>query len=298
MIGAVSLAHAESGRRYTSEDLQFLEDLANRIGLALDTATTFRQQTKLLTDVTAIAEAAQRAILAPLPARIGPITLSARYVSAAEEAHVGGDLYEVVLAFDRTRFLIGDVCGKGLPAVRTATIVMGEFRAAATQEPDLTTLAKRLDQQLRPWLDDKTFVTACLVDISPDGAYEAVSCGHPPPFHISGGGWQPVLLDPAPPLGLSYAPTPALGELRRGDRLLLYTDGLLEARLPTPDRQFFDPNTIQALAAHESFDRVLDTILHRLRASTSQQLRDDLALLLIGYEPPGPPVPATAPTSA
>jgi serine phosphatase RsbU (regulator of sigma subunit) len=289
VIGAVSLAHAESGRRYTSEDVRFLDDLASRIGLALDIATTFRQQRKLLTDVTAIAEAAQLAILAPLPPRIGPIWLSARYVSAAEEAHVGGDLYEVVLAFDQTRLLIGDVCGKGLPAVRTATMVMGEFRAAATQEPDLTALAKRLDQQLRPWLDDKTFVTACLVDINAQGGFDVVSCGHPPPFHISGHGWRAVLLDPAPPLGMSSAPTPAHGQLRVGDRLLLYTDGLLEARLPTPDRQFFDPDTLQTLAASEPFDRVLDTILDRLRASTSQQLRDDLALLLVGYQPSDTP---------
>lgn len=282
IIGALSLAHAESGRRYTSDDVRFVEDLASRIGLALDTATTLQHQTKLLTDVTAIAEAAQLAILAPLPPRLGPIALSARYVSAAEEAHVGGDLYEVVSAFDRIRLLIGDVCGKGLPAVRTATIVMGEFRSAATQEPQLGMLAKRLDQQLRPWLEDN-FVTACVVDLFPDGSFDAVSCGHPPPFLISGDGWQQVPLQPAPPLGLSRAPTVSHGQLQPGERLLLYTDGLLEAR--TPAGSFFDPDVLQSSAAHEPLDRVLDTILDRLRAGTSEHLRDDLALLLVGYEP-------------
>jgi serine phosphatase RsbU (regulator of sigma subunit) len=292
VIGAISMAHAESGRRYTAEDLTFLEDLARRIGLALDTATTFRRQSELLTDVTAIAEAAQLAILAPPPARIGAVRVSARYVSAAEAAHVGGDLYEVVPALDRLRLLVGDVRGKGLAAVRTATIVLGEFRSAATQEPDVRTLAKRLDQQLRPWLDDEEdFVTASLVDIGPDGAFEAVSCGHPPPFIISGDGWQPIGLDPAPPLGIGAAPAPARGQLGAGDRMLLYTDGLLEAR--TPDRRFFDPDELQGLAAHEAFDDVLDAMLVRLRAGTSEHLKDDLALLLIGYEPaqaspPGP----------
>jgi len=286
IIGAISLAHAESGRRYTSEDLRSLEDLASRIGLALDTATTFREQTKLLTDVIAVAEAAQLAILAPLPPRIGPVLLNASYVSASEEAHVGGDLYEVVPALDRVRLLIGDVRGKGLPAVRTATIVLGEFRSAATQEADLPALAKRLDQQLRPWLnDEEEFVTACLVDVCPDGSFDAVSCGHPPPFHISGDRWEPVLLEPAPPLGMSAAPTPARGRLRAGDRLLLYTDGLLEAR--TPSGPFFDPDALQAVAAHEPFGEVLGSILGHLRAGTSQHLQDDLALLLVGYDPGG-----------
>jgi serine phosphatase RsbU (regulator of sigma subunit) len=284
VLGAISLAHAESGRHYTPEDLHFLEDLAGRIGLALDTATTFRTQTARLTDVTAVAEAAQLAILAPLPARIGPVVLSARYVSAAEAAHVGGDLYEVVPALDRVRLLIGDVRGKGLPAVRTATIVLGEFRSAATQELGLHTLAKRLDQQLRPWLDsEEDFVTACLVDICLDGSFEAVSCGHPPPFHIDGDRWQRLQLDAAPPLGMSGAPVPLQGQLQAGDRLLLYTDGLLEARTPTG--KFFDPSALQTLAAHEPFDQVLDAMLRRLRASTSQHLQDDLALLLIGYDP-------------
>ncbi|WP_374969625.1 SpoIIE family protein phosphatase [Terrabacter sp. BE26] len=293
VIGAISLAHAESGRRFTSEDVRFLEDLARRIGLAMDTATTLSEQRDRLTDVTAIAEAAQLAILAPVPARVGSLRLSARYVSAAEEAQIGGDLYEVVPVEDRVRLLVGDVRGKGLPAVRTATVVLGEFRAAATQEPALPALAKRLDQQLRPWLDsEEDFVTACLIDIGPDGFFEAVSCGHPPPFHISGDGWQPIALDPAPPLGLGVEPTPGRGRLHRRDRLLLHTDGLLEAR--TAVGHFFDPDTLQVLAAHEPFEQVLDGMLQQLRANTSQRLQDDLALLLVGYDPSdaAPPGPA------
>lgn len=287
VLGAISLAHAEPGRHFTDEDVVFLEELARRIGLALDTATTFRQQSERLHDFTAIAEAAQLAI-APPPPRLGHLSLSARYVSAAEEAHVGGDLYEVVAALGRVRLLVGDVRGKGLAAVRTATIVLGEFRSAATQEPDVAALAKRLDQQLRPWLgDEEEFVTVTVVDIGVDGRYEAVSCGHPPPLHITGDGWRPVEVVPSPPLGLGAEPVPARGRLAVGDRMLLHTDGLLEARLP--DRSFFDPDRLPHLAAGEAFDHVLDAILGELRAATSEHLQDDLALLLAGYHPPADP---------
>ena len=284
ITGAISLAYAESGRRYSEEDLHFLEDVASLLGLALETATTVRKQAERLTDVMAIAEAAQLAILAPPPARIGPARLSARYLSAAEEAHVGGDFYEAIPTLGRVRLLIGDVRGKGLPAVRTATIVMGEFRSTASQEPDVQALAKRLDQQLRAWLvDDEEFVTACLVDLGPDGTYEAVSCGHPPPFHVSGKGWQPLDLEPAPPLGIGVDPVVTRGKLAPGDRLFLYTDGLLEAR--KPDGRFFDPDGLQSLAATEPFDSVLDAILQRLHETTSERLHDDLALFLAEYDP-------------
>ncbi|MFL6288183.1 MAG: SpoIIE family protein phosphatase [Actinomycetes bacterium] len=284
ITGAISLAYAESGRRYTEDDMQFLEDVASLLGLALETATTVRRQAERLTDVMAIAEAAQLAILAPPPARIGPARLSARYLSAAEEAHVGGDFYEASPTLGRVRLLIGDVRGKGLPAVRTATIVMGEFRSTASQEPDVQALAKRLDQQLRAWLvDDEEFVTACLVDLGPDGTYEAVTCGHPPPFHVSGGDWQPLELEPAPPLGIGVDPVVGRGRLAQGDRLFLYTDGLLEAR--KPDGHFFDPDELRSLAAREPFDSVLDAILRRLHEMTSERLRDDLALFLAEYDP-------------
>jgi serine phosphatase RsbU (regulator of sigma subunit) len=276
--------HGDSGRVFSAQDVALAEDLARRAAVSVETAEAFRAQSTRLADVLRVAEAAQHAILAQPPARVGAYALGARYISAAAEALVGGDMYEITEREGAVRLLIGDVRGKGLPAVRTATIVLGEFRSAATQEPDLHTLAKRLDQQLRPWLaTEEDFVTACLVDIAADGTFEVVSCGHPPPFHVAGGRWRPLTLDASPPLGMGLDPTPERGRLRAGERLLLYTDGLLEAR--TPDRRFFDPDALQVLAAHEPFDEVLDCILRELRAGTSEHLKDDLALLLVGYDP-------------
>jgi serine phosphatase RsbU (regulator of sigma subunit) len=285
VVGVLTLIHAESGRRYSEADRGFLDEVAHRVALALDTASTFEKQSERLADVLLVAEAAQRAILAPPPARIGPVTLSARYLSAAQEAQVGGDLYEVVAGPSSVRLLVGDVRGKGLSAVRTATVVLGEFRAAAAGDGDVAHVAREIDRRVVPYLlDDEEFVTCVLVDISYDGRFSVVSCGHPPPFLLTAdGGVGPVALDHAPPLGLGVDPAPTGGVLAAGDRLLLFTDGLIEAR--SPDGSFVDPLPFLPAVVDAGSDTALDRLLTSLIEAAGHALDDDLALLLACYDP-------------
>ncbi|MCW2833034.1 MAG: hypothetical protein JWN68_987 [Nocardioides sp.] len=292
VVGAVTLIHAESGRRYTEDDLTFLEEVAARVALALDTAATFEQQSERLAGVTLVAEAAQRAILALPPARIGPIALSARYLSAAVEAHVGGDLYEVVRGPSSVRLLVGDVRGKGLAAVRTATVVLGEFRAAAAGKGDVAQVAREIDRRIVPYLPDpEDFVTGVLVDIEHDGRFSVVSCGHPAPVVLTeGGGVEEVALEHSPPLGLGVDPVAAYGKLNPGDRMLLFTDGLIEARLP--DGGFIDPSPFLPWVGRSDFGSALDGLLAELYSAAGPSLGDDLALLLAAYDPHTGDVPA------
>ena len=285
VLGALTLIHAESGRRYSTDDLAFLEAVADRAALALDTAATFEEQSDRLAGVTLVAEAAQRAILAPPPPRIGPVALSARYVSATQEAHVGGDLYEVVSAGSTVRLLVGDVRGKGLSAVRTATVVLGEFRAAAAGTGDVAEVAREIDRRIVPYLPDpEDFVTGVLVDIEQDGRFSVVSCGHPAPVVLTDrGAVRPVELDHSPPLGLGVDPVATYGRLRPGDRLLLYTDGMIEARLPQGG--FIDPAPFLPSVGQSPFPSALDGLLRSLRQQAGSALGDDLALLLACYDP-------------
>jgi len=288
VVGAVSLIHAESGRRYAEEDLAFLEEVADRVALALDTAATFEQQSERLAGVTLVAEAAQRAILAPPPARTGTVALSARYLSAAVEAQVGGDLYEVVAGPSSVRLLVGDVRGKGLSAVRTATVVLGEFRAAAAGDGDVAHVACEIDLRTQPYLPDaEDFVTGVLVDIEDDGHFSALSCGHPAPVVLTAdGACEFVRLDHSPPLGLGgIDPVVTQGRLHPGDRLLLFTDGLIEAR--SPDGEFIDPAPLLPAVGSAVFDTALDGLLSSLREAAGHALGDDLALLLACYDPAG-----------
>jgi serine phosphatase RsbU (regulator of sigma subunit) len=282
-FGAMTLMYAESGRSYVEDDVLFVEDVARRAALALETAQRFSETSGRLADVQLVANAAQRAILAPVPSRLGPIALAGRYVSASAEALVGGDLYEIIQRDDAVRLLIGDVRGKGLTAVRTATIVLGEFRAAAADLADIGDVAVQIDRRLRPYLGDEDFATALVAEIDFDGRYSIASCGHPPPIVVRGGALSELALESSLPLGLGAQPTVAHGRLEVGDRILLYTDGVIEAR--DEHRDFVDLFRLAERLAHGPLDLALDGILDSLHRAVGRELGDDVALLAAEYDP-------------
>lgn len=237
-----------------------------------------------LIDVTAVARAAHLAILAPTRERVGPVALATRYISAAREASVGGDVYEVVPWRDGVRLMVGDARGKGLEAVRLATVVLGSFREAADELPDLAAVARVIDRRLRRHLTDEDFVTACLVEITGAGRLTVVCCGHPCPLLLSkeqvnevGCGTYTL------PLGLGADPIPTVLDMNPGDRLLMFTDGLIEAR--TQSGAFVElPRLIGQLAGHTPEDAA-DELVQRLWQAVGSRLDDDLALLVADYRP-------------
>lgn len=142
-----------------------------------------------------VAEAAQRAVLPAPPPAVGPIAVADRYVAAQVGAAIGGDLYALQETPFGIRALIGDVRGKGLPAVSAVSVAVGAFREAAEHAPSLHDLADRLDRALdregmrrQETLDDiEGFVTALLVQIPPSGeTITVLNRGHPPPYLVSG----------------------------------------------------------------------------------------------------------------
>jgi serine phosphatase RsbU (regulator of sigma subunit) len=279
-LGAITMVMAVSRRRFTSDDVRFGEDLARRAALAVETVTAFADQQGRLAAVARVADAAQRAILPTPPEAIGNLRIGARYVSATAEALVGGDLYEVVRRPGAVRLLIGDVRGKGLEAVRNATIVLGEFRAAAEDLDDLVDVAVQLVRRLSQHLELEDFVTALVAEIADDGAFTIVSCGHPPALVVSATELRAIDAPYALPLGLGSTPSKVAGRLQPGERLLLYTDGLVEAR--DAEREFADlARMVEPLQTATDLDTGLDGILAKVEEWTGSGLGDDLALLAV-----------------
>lgn len=113
-----------------------------------------------LAEVRLVADAAQKVLLRPVPPRAGPVRFSARYLSASSGAQVGGDLYEVTVTTEYIRLVVGDAEGKGLPALQSASAVLGVFREAAHEEDSLAAIATRIETSLAREAGDEQFVTA------------------------------------------------------------------------------------------------------------------------------------------
>ena len=234
-----------------------------------------------LRHMTAIAEAAQRALLRAMPPSMGSLGFAARYVSATEEALVGGDLYEVADSPNGVRLVVGDVRGKGLDAVQLASTVLAAFRRAARLEPSLTEVAADLDDVVTAVADDEDFVTVVLAEFHEDQSVTLINCGHHAPLLVVDAQSR-GLVDtgsPQPPLGLHPEPKPTTCRLAKGSRLLFYTDGLVESR--NDDGSFFSlENSVETLAKGD-LGRALDRLLGQVVDHVGARVDDDLALVLV-----------------
>jgi hypothetical protein len=250
-----------------------------------------------LSQVRAVARVAQSALLREVPATVAAGRLASRYVSAAAEARVGGDLLEVVSDGDRLRWLIGDTRGKGLPAVRLASIAMTSFRdACAHPGLSLPEIARVVDQSVTRAAGEEDFVTALFAEYDPRGWLELVTCGHPPPLRLTADGGLRALTPEAyaTPLGLHPEMRTSTFTVGAGDRLVFYTDGLLEAR-DRAGRYFRLEDCLDTLRRAD-LEGAADELLDRLRAHTGRRLGDDVALLLFEAASPetGPAAAAAA----
>ncbi|WP_052434313.1 PP2C family protein-serine/threonine phosphatase [Streptacidiphilus melanogenes] len=198
-----------------------------------------------LEQIRSVSEAAQRALMRPLPNRLGRLRVASFYLAAADQAEIGGDLYTATRTHQGTRMIIGDVRGKGLTAVGESALLIGAFREAADSHAKLPDLAAALDLSVSRYLADfvddyahaaEHFITALLLHIPNHEPFvQITNCGHPPPLLIHDG--EVRVLDsanPIPPLGMHLlAVTEYVVDsvpFGAGDTLLLYTDGVVEAR--------------------------------------------------------------------
>lgn len=242
-----------------------------------------------------VAETAQRAIVPEVSPRVGPVRCASLYRAAERGTLVGGDFFDVRAGPHGVRAVLGDVQGHGLSAVATVASVLGAFREAVLDDADAESVAARLDRRLV--VDSartehaELFATAVLLDFAPHGReVRVLACGHPPPVLLRGATVHATELDPGPPLGLGLADvmpgTARTVSLMPGDRLVLASDGVLEARDATGT--FYPFVERLARMAGTAPDRLPDEIWADL-IRFAPRIQDDVTLLILTFDGSGAP---------
>ncbi|MFI9809887.1 PP2C family protein-serine/threonine phosphatase [Streptomyces sp. NPDC052301] len=292
-LAAGYAVHAGSGAHPAVAAVTDVVTIATVALLALAINRVVRLGDRRLASAREVAEAAQRAVLPEPAARIGGFEIAARYEAARQDAFIGGDLYAVQDSPYGVRLVVGDVRGKGMGAVAAIAVVIGAFREAAEHEATLEEVAERLERALaregtrREGIDAfEGFTTAVLAELPHgDGVVRLVNRGHPPPLLLYADGTVRVLTGPEPALPLGMAdlgrwPDRTLqAGFPSGATLLLYTDGLSEARdghgrfydleRRLDGRPFADPRAL------------LDRLATEVRRHSGGGMTDDMALLAV-----------------
>ncbi|MBT2393605.1 serine/threonine-protein phosphatase [Streptomyces sp. ISL-1] len=264
-------------------------------GFIMSRAVQTRRQSEL-DQVRRIAVAAQEVVLRPVPARLGPVRAGSLCLAAGTGALIGGDLYEAVQTRYGVRLIVGDVRGKGLSAMRAVAVALGAFREAAHYEDDLVEVMNHCAAALRRAVAvpgayaqevlTEGFTTALIAQVPDDRVVQLVNRGHPPPLVLHQGRAQDLMpASPLPPLGLEDlfngpAAKPESYPFVPGDRLLLYTDGVIEAR--NRDNEFFAlPETMERIRTSTTPSEFLDELHQALIRHTGGHLVDDVAMILV-----------------
>lgn len=288
-LGALTLlTSAESGRRLGDDDLGLARQLAERAASAIDNARLYRDQRT-------IADTLQRALL---PAELPPIPgarVSGAYVALGTGVEVGGDFYDVFPCADgRWLIVVGDVCGKGPEAASLTALARYTLRALAPLDDRPGRLLERLNAAVLSQRPGSTqFLTACagLVEPRPGGfGVTLASAGHPPALLVRATG----AIQRVPTRGSLLGIRPEIEiaevaiEMAPGDRLLLYTDGVTEARMPGGGLLGDEglQREVAALAPADGTD-LATALADRVLDMGGGRVRDDIAVLVMEVAGPG-----------
>ncbi|MFJ4839562.1 PP2C family protein-serine/threonine phosphatase [Streptomyces sp. NPDC088746] len=243
------------------------------------------------------AVALQRQILRPLPVVTRQLCAHGLYEPIEEDRFVGGDIYEVVQSPYGTRVIIGDVQGKGLPAIGTGFAALGAFREAAVREPELTAVADAVEDAVvrhnafsAETGEDERFVTALLLGFGGGERVRAVNCGHLPPRLLCDGRVSAVALHrTSVPLGMADLSADGRAAEWIGfppdAALLVFTDGVTEAR--DESGTFYPLDERLRLWAGREPDQVLEALQADLEGFSGGVRRDDVAVLVLSRPPDG-----------
>ncbi|MFG2484436.1 MULTISPECIES: SpoIIE family protein phosphatase [Streptomyces] len=271
VLGAVAVTRTREREPFDEEDRVLVDELVARAALNIDNARMYTLQRQAALTL-------QRSLTNNALPEVTGLELTGRYLPASDH-DVGGDWYDVIpLPGGRTGLVIGDVMGHGIHAAA----VMGQLRTAvrtlARHDVPPADLLRSLDAVVADLGEDEMATCVYAVHDAATGACVIARAGHPPPAVVTPDG-DITFLDgpPGTPLGTGgHDFRTEEVRLPPGSLLVLYTDGLIEAR----DRDLDQGMAQLAGALHrvdQPLEELCDGILRRLLPCAQQ---DDVAVLL------------------
>jgi serine phosphatase RsbU (regulator of sigma subunit)/DNA-binding response OmpR family regulator len=283
LTGLVALDEPGVERCYTEDQLRMARALAYHATVAIETAKTFEAQVD-------IARTLQESFLSP-DAEVPPFDIASRYEPASAVAQVGGDYFDFIeLDRDRLGIVMGDVCGKGLAAAIYTAMAKYILRAYAVEDPSPASVVTRLNHALHNQMSDECMFITLVYGVLhlPTGEFVYANAAHPPPLL-----YRPVE-DCFEELITTGGMVGAVREMEYGehgvtlrpqDVLALFTDGVTEAR--TSEQMLESEGVQEVLRQHgrATARQIADAIYNRAVDFSSNQLKDDLAIVVIRARP-------------
>jgi serine phosphatase RsbU (regulator of sigma subunit) len=276
VVAALTIVSVRPGAPITTETIDQATAIAGQAALAIDNARLYQQQKRF-------ADTMQHSLLPRSLPELPGFDIGAAYESSAR-VEVGGDVYDFMkLADGRLAVALGDVTGHGIEAAADMAMAKFVFRSLAREHPEPGEFLRYANDVVVGEIAAGKFITMVYLVIDASGDVVAAGGGHPPPRLIGADGTVTGL--EAGGLALGIEPGQRYTEvgawLERGDAVVLYTDGVLEARR---ERELYGFERLDSVLAERrdlSAQELATAVLEDCRAFAQGELDDDCALVVL-----------------